>query len=67
MLSEKKAELAKAARESYMADLMEDLGLDCEEADEVIKEFENPEELADLLFQVTADFYQKKFEELENK
>ena len=63
----KKELLAKSARECYMADLMEDLGLDRDEADEMIKEFENPEELANLLFQTTVDFYQKKFEEQETK
>lgn len=61
MLNAKKAELAKAARECYIADLMEDLGLDREEADETIKEFEEPEKLAELLFQTTVDFYNEEF------
>lgn len=54
--------LAMAARECYVADLMEDLGLEYEEADEVVKEFENQEELADLLFETTKNFYQMKFD-----
>lgn len=57
----KKAELAKVARECYAADLMEDIGLDYEEADEAIKEFEDPERLAELLFQTTVDFYNEEF------
>ena len=55
-------EIAKAARECYIAELMEDCGLDYEEADEAVKEFENPEELAKLLYQATKDFYLSEFE-----
>lgn len=62
MLATKKKMLAVVAKECYIADLMEDLGLEYEEADEAVKEFENREELANLLFQTTKDFYQKEFE-----
>lgn len=62
MLNEKKTELAKVARECYVTELMEDLGLDYEEADEMIKDFEEPEKLTELLYQTTVNFYQKEFE-----
>ena len=67
MLAEKKAELAKAARECHMADLMEDLGLDYEEADEIVKEYEAPERLAELLFQTTKVFYNEEFNKREQQ
>ena len=64
-MNDMKRSLAMAARECYVAELMEDLGLEYDEADEVVKEFENQEELADLLFQTTKDFYQKKYDDLQ--
>ena len=57
--------LAKTARECFVAELMEDVGLDYDEADEIVKEIENQDALADLLYQTMKAFFCKEYEKKE--
>lgn len=57
--------LVSVAREYYIADLMEDLGLGYKEAESVVKEIEKEDRLAESLQMAVKDCYQTLFKEHE--
>ena len=57
--------LVSAARECHIAELMDDLGLDYEEAENFVKDIEKEDVLANDLQRAVKESYQRLFEEYE--